>query len=71
MEQDLEFLTLVARMRFFQNQYYRSRSMFSLEQCRKYENLVDAKLDVISSDMAITDPETFKQFKTVTIKSKA
>ena len=71
MEQDLEFLTLVARMRFFQSQYYRSRSMFSLEQCRKYENLVDAKLDVISSDMAITDPETFKQFKTVTIKSKA
>lgn len=71
METDLDFLTLVARMRFFQSQYFRSRSMFSLEQSRKYESLVDAKLDVISRDMAITDPDKHNKFITVTIKSKA
>jgi hypothetical protein len=71
METDLEFLTLVARMRFFQQQYYRSRSIFTLDQCRKYESLVDAKLDVISNEMAIEDPAAHKSFITITIKSKA
>lgn len=71
MEPDLEFITLVARMRFFQGQYFRSRSMFSLEQSKKYENLVDAKLDVISKEMAIDNPDSHKKFITVTIKSKA
>lgn len=71
METDMELLTLVARMRFFQKQYFRSRSMFGLEQCRKYESLVDAKLDVISNQMAIENPLAHKSFITVTIKSKA
>jgi len=71
MEPDLDFLTLVARMRFFQGQYYRCRSMFSLEQCRKYERLVDAKLNEISHIMAIENPEKLKKFITITIESKA
>jgi len=69
--EDLEFITLVARMRFFQGQYYRSRSQFSLNQAKKYESLVDAKLDVISKDLAIENPEAHKSLITVKIKSKA
>ena len=69
--EDLEFLTLVARMRFFQGQYYRSRSTFSLNQAKKYEALVDAKLNVISNDLAIENPAAHKSFITVTIKSQA
>ena len=69
--EDLEFITLVARMRFFQGQYYRSRSQFSLTQAKKYESLVDAKLDVISKDLAIENPKAHKSLITVKIKSKA
>ena len=69
--EDMEFLTLVARMRFFQGQYYRSRSQFSLNQAKKYESLVDAKLNVISNELAIENPKEHKTLITVKIKSKA
>jgi len=61
---DLDFITMVAKMRFFQNQYIRNRSQWSLDQAKKYENLVDQALDKIDMDMAIGDTEkAHKQFK--------
>jgi hypothetical protein len=65
-----QFYTLVARLRYFQQQYFRSRSAWTLEQCKKYESLVDTYLDNISKQMAIDDPEKHKKLITVTIKSK-
>jgi hypothetical protein len=66
----MELATLVSRLRYFQQQYYRSRSSWTLEQCRKYEKLVDAYLDTLSDKMKIENPENHKKFITVTIKSK-
>lgn len=66
----LDFATLVARLRYFQQQYFRSRSAFTLAQCKKYEQLVDAYLDTISEELKIESPENHKKFITVTIKSK-
>jgi len=71
MEIDLDFLTLVARMRFFQGQYFRSRSKWSLDQAKKYEALVDHKLNVYSDQLSIYEPDQYKKLITVTIKSKA
>ena len=66
----LDFATLVARLRYFQQQYYRSRSAWTLEQCRKYEMLVDQYLETISSELRIENPDQHQKFITVTIKSK-
>lgn len=66
----LDFATLVARLRYFQHQYYRSKSAWTLEQCKKYEKLVDAYLDTIGNELRIENPEKHTKFITVTIKSK-
>lgn len=40
-----DLLTLVARLRFFQKQYLRTRAAFSLQEVRKLEQKIDALLD--------------------------
>ena len=66
----LEFATLVARLRYFQQQYFRSRSAWTLDQCKKYEQLVDNYLDTISDELRIENTDQHHKFITVTIKSK-
>ena len=47
----LEFVTLVARMRFFQNQYIRCRSSFSLTMAKRYENEVDEQINELDKKL--------------------
>jgi hypothetical protein len=49
----LDFLNLVAKMRFFQSQFIRCRSTWSLEQAKKFEHEVDSQLESISNQLAI------------------
>ena len=40
-----DFMTLVARLRFFQKQYLRTRAAYSLEQVKKLEQKIDSLLE--------------------------
>ena len=56
-----DFYLLVARMRFYQQQYIRTRAAFSLEQAKKYEQKVDKHL---------TSLEPLTETLTINIKLK-
>lgn len=48
-----QFLTNVARMRFYQSQFFRTKDKSALRESIKFEKLVDADLDNIATGAVV------------------